>query len=54
MMNANQQIYCDVNNCRFNCEGKACTLESIQVGNCGAKEAKSREDSMCCSFRQQA
>ena len=51
-MNANQQIYCDVNNCRFNREGKACSLESIQVGTCCHDKAKCQEDSMCCSFRQ--
>jgi len=53
-MNANQHIYCDVNSCRFNCEGKACSLDSIQVGTCGHTKAKNQEDSMCCSFRPQA
>ncbi len=53
-MNANQHIYCDVNNCRFNREGKACSLESIQVGTCGHAKAKNQEDSMCCSFRPEA
>ena len=48
-----QKIFCDVANCRFNHEGTACDLDSIQVGCCGTDEAKCREDSMCCSFREE-
>ena len=53
VMSAKQQIFCDVNNCRFNCEGKNCTLDSIQVGCCCHDEATRQGDSMCCSFREQ-
>lgn len=53
-MAVNPHIYCDVNNCRFNHEGKACTLDTIQVGTRCHDKAKCQEDSMCCSFRQQA
>lgn len=53
VMNDHQQIYCDVNNCRFNSDGRFCDLDSIQVGCCCESEATRQEDSMCCSFREQ-
>ena len=51
-MKANQQIYCDVDNCRFNCESNHCSLDSIQIGCCCSDTATRQEDSMCCSFRE--
>ena len=53
MEKINHSIGCAVCDCMYNCEGKNCTLDSIQVGCCCHDEATRQEDSMCCSFREQ-
>lgn len=43
----NEKIGCDVRNCRYNAEGKNCTLDHIHVGcACG-------ETCTCCDSYQE-
>ena len=32
-MNINSSIGCEVSACKYNCDGKNCTLDDIRVGN---------------------
>lgn len=41
-MHKNQNIKCDVTNCKHNCQGKNCELDSIKV-TCGCGMANT-----CC------
>ncbi len=48
MQNINTCIGCDVNDCKFNVEGKNCSLSHIHVG-CGCN---SEQDTCCDSFEK--
>ena len=47
----NQAINCQVQACKYNSQGKACTLESINVGNTAPNPHRC-EDTECDSFEE--
>ena len=48
MNNVNTCIGCNVNDCKFNVEGKNCSLSHIHIGSCCSQERQT-----CCdSFEQ--
>ena len=51
-MNANDNIFCTVHECRYHCgESDCCSKQQIEVGSCGS--AAHTCDSTCCrSFEE--
>jgi len=50
-----QKIGCAVTSCRYNKQGRACSLESIQVEPCeNAHTGDPSDESMCGSYRNKS
>jgi hypothetical protein len=47
---SNQEINCTVENCRYNANEQYCTLEAITVGCESNLEARTQDETICCSF----
>ncbi|MDR3238841.1 MAG: DUF1540 domain-containing protein [Clostridiales bacterium] len=46
---ASQEIQCRVQTCKYNDNGKECSLNNIVVGNCGS-QAHDKQGTECDSF----